>query len=100
MASDSTGEVAGLSDETGLMWLSRNPDARRAFAYDELCFDIAKMPVWSTRGALQLAHIMAVREEDSYLHVSPMFHSTDLKATALADFTSPFTYDPVTGTTA
>ena len=44
-------------DETGLMWLSRNPDARRAFAYDELCFDIAKMPVWSTRGALQLAHI-------------------------------------------
>ncbi|MBK8064276.1 MAG: AMP-binding protein [Betaproteobacteria bacterium] len=33
--------------------------------------------------ALQLAHIMAVREEDSYLHVSPMFHSTDLKATAL-----------------
>ncbi|VXC30151.1 alpha/beta fold hydrolase [Pseudoclavibacter sp. 8L] len=44
-------------DETGLLWLSRNPDARRAFAYDELCFDIAKMPVWSARGALQLAHI-------------------------------------------
>jgi long-chain acyl-CoA synthetase len=33
--------------------------------------------------ALQLSHIMAVRPEDSYLHVSPMFHSTDLKATCL-----------------
>lgn len=33
--------------------------------------------------ALQLSHIMDVRESDSYLHVSPMFHSTDLKATAL-----------------
>ncbi len=33
--------------------------------------------------ALQLAHIMAVRAQDSYLHVSPMFHSTDLKATCV-----------------
>ena len=33
--------------------------------------------------ALQLSHIMGVQESDSYLHVSPMFHSTDLKATAL-----------------
>jgi len=33
--------------------------------------------------AMQLAHIMAVRAQDSYLHVSPMFHSTDLKATCL-----------------
>jgi len=33
--------------------------------------------------ALQLAHIMAVRPQDSYLHVSPMFHSTDLKATCV-----------------
>lgn len=34
--------------------------------------------------ALQLARIMSVRETDSYLHVSPMFHSTDLKATAVS----------------
>ncbi|CAM9924812.1 unnamed protein product, partial [Phaeothamnion confervicola] len=33
--------------------------------------------------ALQLSHIMAVRPGDSYLHVSPMFHSTDLKATCV-----------------
>ncbi len=33
--------------------------------------------------ALQMAHIMAVRSSDSYLHVSPMFHSTDLKATCV-----------------
>ena len=33
--------------------------------------------------AMQLSHIMAVRPEDSYLHVAPMFHSTDLKATCL-----------------
>ncbi|MBS0335696.1 MAG: AMP-binding protein [Proteobacteria bacterium] len=33
--------------------------------------------------ALQLSHVMAVRPEDSYLHVSPMFHSTDLKATCV-----------------
>lgn len=30
----------------------------------------------------------------------PVLSDKDLKATALADFTSPFTYDPVTGTTA
>ncbi len=33
--------------------------------------------------ALQMAHIMGVRPWDSYLHVSPMFHSTDLKATCV-----------------
>ncbi|MBI2319956.1 MAG: AMP-binding protein, partial [Betaproteobacteria bacterium] len=34
--------------------------------------------------ALQLARAMTVGEHDVYLHVSPMFHSTDLKATALS----------------
>ncbi len=34
--------------------------------------------------ALQLAQCMAVRPQDVYLHVAPMFHSTDLKATALS----------------
>lgn len=34
--------------------------------------------------ALQLSRIMVVRPEDSYLHVSPMFHSTDLKATSVS----------------
>ena len=34
--------------------------------------------------ALQLARAMSVAERDVYLHVSPMFHSTDLKATALS----------------
>jgi len=33
--------------------------------------------------AMQLAHIMKIGTQDSYLHVSPMFHSTDLKATCL-----------------
>ncbi len=33
--------------------------------------------------ALQLARIMSVSEDDLYLHVSPMFHSTHLKATVL-----------------
>jgi long-chain acyl-CoA synthetase len=33
--------------------------------------------------ALQLLHVMSVRDDDIYLHSSPMFHSTDLKATAL-----------------
>lgn len=31
--------------------------------------------------ALQLARVMKVGEDDVYLHSSPMFHSTDLKAT-------------------
>lgn len=34
--------------------------------------------------AFQLSRIMVVRPEDSYLHVSPMFHSTDLKATSVS----------------
>ncbi len=33
--------------------------------------------------ALQLSMAMNVTADDSYLHVSPMFHSTDLKSTAL-----------------
>ncbi len=33
--------------------------------------------------ALQLAHFMSARETDVYLHSAPMFHSTDLKATAM-----------------
>ena len=33
--------------------------------------------------ALQLSKGMDVTADDSYLHVSPMFHSTDLKSTAL-----------------
>lgn len=34
--------------------------------------------------ALQLAHSMRLRPDDIYLHSSPMFHATDLKATALS----------------
>jgi long-chain acyl-CoA synthetase len=34
--------------------------------------------------ALQLARTMSVKEDDLYLHVSPMFHSTDLKATSVS----------------
>jgi long-chain acyl-CoA synthetase len=34
--------------------------------------------------ALQLSNVMSAREEDVYLHVSPMFHSTDLKATVVS----------------
>ena len=34
--------------------------------------------------ALQLARSMSVAENDVYLHVAPMFHSTDLKATSLS----------------
>jgi long-chain acyl-CoA synthetase len=44
--------------------------------------------------AMQLSHIMAVREQDSYLHVSPMFHSTDLKATALTMHGGSHVYIP------
>jgi long-chain acyl-CoA synthetase len=36
--------------------------------------------------ALQLSRVMSVRESDIYLHVSPMFHSTDLKATVVSMF--------------
>lgn len=36
--------------------------------------------------ALQLARVMAPDENDVYLHVSPMFHSTDLKATVVTMF--------------
>lgn len=36
--------------------------------------------------ALQLACVMRPTEDDVYLHVSPMFHSTDLKATVVTMF--------------
>jgi long-chain acyl-CoA synthetase len=36
--------------------------------------------------ALQLSRIMTAGEDDIYLHVSPMFHSTDLKATVVSMF--------------
>lgn len=36
--------------------------------------------------ALQLSRVMEVDENDVYLHVSPMFHSTDLKATVVTMF--------------
>jgi long-chain acyl-CoA synthetase len=36
--------------------------------------------------ALQLARTMSASEDDIYLHMSPMFHSTDLKATVVTMF--------------
>jgi len=36
--------------------------------------------------ALQLSRVMSASETDIYLHVSPMFHSTDLKATVVSMF--------------
>jgi long-chain acyl-CoA synthetase len=36
--------------------------------------------------ALQLSRVMNAGENDVYLHVSPMFHSTDLKATVVTMF--------------
>lgn len=36
--------------------------------------------------AMQLARVMAPSPDDIYLHVSPMFHSTDLKATVVSMF--------------
>ncbi len=44
--------------------------------------------------ALQLARAMSVGEDDLYLHVSPMFHSTDLKATALTMMGGAHAYLP------
>lgn len=44
--------------------------------------------------ALQLAHAMSVRADDLYLHSSPMFHSTDLKATALTMLGGSHAYLP------
>nr|WP_246294724.1 AMP-binding protein [Schlegelella koreensis] len=42
--------------------------------------------------ALQLARVMEVDENDVYLHVSPMFHSTDLKATVVTMYGGGHTY--------
>jgi long-chain acyl-CoA synthetase len=44
--------------------------------------------------ALQLAHAMSIRADDLYLHSSPMFHSTDLKATALTMVGAAHAYLP------
>lgn len=44
--------------------------------------------------ALQLAHAMSLRPDDIYLHSSPMFHSTDLKATALTMIGAGHVYLP------
>lgn len=44
--------------------------------------------------ALQLARTMSVKEADRYLHVSPMFHSTDLKATAVSMLGGGHVYIP------
>jgi len=42
--------------------------------------------------ALQLARVMAPAPEDIYLHVSPMYHSTDLKATVVSMFGGSHVY--------
>lgn len=42
--------------------------------------------------ALQLARVMSPCPDDVYLHVSPMFHSTDLKATVVTMFGGGHTY--------
>lgn len=42
--------------------------------------------------AMQLAYAMSLRPDDIYLHSSPMFHSTDLKATALTMVGAGHTY--------
>ncbi|SJN23092.1 Lysophospholipase; Monoglyceride lipase; putative [Mycetocola reblochoni REB411] len=42
------------ADASGLEWLSRSEEARRAFAADPLCFDIAETPVWTPLQALAL----------------------------------------------
>jgi long-chain acyl-CoA synthetase len=42
--------------------------------------------------ALQLARVMSVREDDVYLHVAPMFHSGDLKATVVTMFGGSHVY--------
>lgn len=42
--------------------------------------------------AMQLARVMAPTPDDVYLHVSPMFHSTDLKATVVSMFGGSHVY--------
>ncbi|GAB3299448.1 alpha/beta fold hydrolase [Pseudoclavibacter terrae] len=44
-------------DESGLQWMSRDPEQRRRFADDDLCFRISEQPVWGVRGAVQLMHL-------------------------------------------
>ena len=44
--------------------------------------------------ALQLSHVISLGDNDVYLHSSPMFHSTDLKATALTMVGAAHAYLP------
>lgn len=44
--------------------------------------------------ALQVSRAMSVSQSDVYLHVSPMFHSTDLKATVFSLMGAGHTYLP------
>ncbi|VWX61817.1 conserved hypothetical protein [Burkholderiales bacterium 8X] len=44
--------------------------------------------------ALQLARVMEASSEDVYLHVAPMFHSTDLKSTVVSLFGGSHAYLP------
>ncbi|MES2186596.1 MAG: AMP-binding protein [Pseudomonadota bacterium] len=44
--------------------------------------------------ALQLARVMGAGAEDVYLHVAPMFHSTDLKSTVVSLFGGAHVYLP------
>lgn len=44
--------------------------------------------------ALQIANLMRTNDQDVYLHISPMFHSTDLKATVVTMFGGGHVYLP------
>jgi len=44
--------------------------------------------------ALQISNSMRTTKDDIYLHVSPMFHSTDLKATVVSMFGGSHVYVP------
>jgi len=44
--------------------------------------------------ALQIANLMRTDDQDVYLHISPMFHSTDLKATVVTMFGGCHIYLP------
>ena len=44
--------------------------------------------------ALQISNSMSPTKDDIYLHVSPMFHSTDLKATVVSMFGGSHVYVP------
>jgi long-chain acyl-CoA synthetase len=44
--------------------------------------------------ALQISNLMRTNDRDVYLHISPMFHSTDLKATVVTMFGGGHVYLP------